>query len=274
MVGIYKITNQVNGKVYIGQSIDIEGRLYEHKYRAYYAKEGVYRSILSKAIYKYGVENFIFEVLEETTVDELDEREIYYIAFFNSIQPNGYNIEAGGRRHKLPSKSVIDKKTCNHCGGPCSYGSLHCKKCHVKYYSCIDKTKYLPKSQSQYTRKNLANKPTKEELYELLKIYSFNKVGEMFDVSGNAIKKWCKLYGIPHLRSEITPRAPKPKKEKVQSSKPVYKLDLKTEEVIEKYGSCIEAAHSIGVKKSSHICEACSGKLQQAYGFKWRYAED
>ena len=58
MVGIYKITNKLNGKFYIGQSNDIERRFDEHK------RQKNPKILVDKAISKYGKENFLFEVLE------------------------------------------------------------------------------------------------------------------------------------------------------------------------------------------------------------------
>lgn len=67
--GIYKFTNLVNGKIYIGQSVDIERRLNEHKRRN--------EQRIDKAIKKYGFENFNFEIIELCSPDKLDELENY-----------------------------------------------------------------------------------------------------------------------------------------------------------------------------------------------------
>ena len=88
MIGIYKITNKISGKTYIGQSHNIERRLKEHKYK---------KDIpIELAIQKYGVENFIFEVLEECSLEELDEKEKYYINLYNTYKGSGYNCNEGG----------------------------------------------------------------------------------------------------------------------------------------------------------------------------------
>jgi group I intron endonuclease len=94
MIGIYCWTNKINGKKYIGQSVDIYGRKKAHIYSA-----GKYGTLFSKALYKYGFNNFDFEVLENTTEDKLDEREIYYIKEKNSyyLDGHGYNMTRGGQ---------------------------------------------------------------------------------------------------------------------------------------------------------------------------------
>lgn len=96
MIGIYKITNQINGKCYIGQSIDIEKRWKQHISDAKNSnrKKCPY---FHKALIKYGIENFKFEILEECLIDKLNEREIYWIKFYNSYE-NGYNLTPGGNQ--------------------------------------------------------------------------------------------------------------------------------------------------------------------------------
>lgn len=90
MIGIYKITNKINGKFYIGQSVDIERRFMEHK-----TPHGTITSI-KLAMRKYGKENFLFEVIEECSDEDLNEREMYWIA---TLKPQ-YNRCSGGTGSK------------------------------------------------------------------------------------------------------------------------------------------------------------------------------
>ena len=89
MIGIYKITNKLNGKVYIGQSIDIDTRWRQH----INAKDNV---LIHKSIQKYGAENFSFELLLECPADMLDVWERDMIALYDCISPKGYNLTEGG----------------------------------------------------------------------------------------------------------------------------------------------------------------------------------
>lgn len=88
---IYKITNKINGKVYIGQTNNPTRRFQEHKAKGYGQEE---EKILYKAFDKYGIANFSFEIIEE--VENYNEREKYWIQFYNSMTPNGYNMSEGG----------------------------------------------------------------------------------------------------------------------------------------------------------------------------------
>ena len=92
MIGIYKITNKNNGKVYIGQSNNCERRILEHQQE---------RSIpIDIWINIIGKENFDYEILEECSLEELDEKEKYYIGFYDSIK-EGYNIQEGGFNNSI-----------------------------------------------------------------------------------------------------------------------------------------------------------------------------
>lgn len=76
MGSIYKITNTINNKVYIGQTIKpVEKRFQQHKNN--YTKPYFSQLVLYKAFNKYGIENFTFEEIEKVDNNMLDEREKY-----------------------------------------------------------------------------------------------------------------------------------------------------------------------------------------------------
>lgn len=89
---IYKITNTVNGKIYVGKAVDPVKRLKRH---IYLSKKGVKRCFYN-AIRQYGGENFIAEVLEECSKDVVNDRERFWISALNSCDKSvGYNRAAG-----------------------------------------------------------------------------------------------------------------------------------------------------------------------------------
>lgn len=96
-IGIYKIENLINHKKYIGQSIEIEKRWQKHLQ----AKDDF---AIHVALCKYGKDNFSFQIIEECSEDKLDERECYWIKYYNSLVPNGYNMAEGGSNHIGRSK--------------------------------------------------------------------------------------------------------------------------------------------------------------------------
>lgn len=105
MIGIYKITNLINGKSYIGQSINIKRRWQEHKNM--YGTNPIY-----KDMQKYGLENFFFETIEECSEKDLDKREIYWIKYYNTFN-NGYNRTLGGQTINIKNqfiREILDKE--------------------------------------------------------------------------------------------------------------------------------------------------------------------
>ena len=99
MIGIYKITNKTNGKSYIGQSNNIERRFQEHK-----TKGSTSRIPLDIAIQKYGADNFTYEIIEECSIKQLNDREEYWIQFYNTYN-NGYNCSLGGNQQSTGSNN-------------------------------------------------------------------------------------------------------------------------------------------------------------------------
>ena len=90
MIGIYKFENKKTHKVYIGQSVNIDKRKWEH------LKRPSNNSLIDKRLKEYGEEAFYFEVLELCKPEELDEKEKYWINYYDSYR-NGYNLTKGGQ---------------------------------------------------------------------------------------------------------------------------------------------------------------------------------
>ena len=89
---IYKITNLTNGKCYVGKTKHRSVIRWKDHVTGYHPS-----SLIHRAIVKYGVENFSFEVLErDINEDQLNGLEKYYISLLNSKTPNGYNLTDGG----------------------------------------------------------------------------------------------------------------------------------------------------------------------------------
>lgn len=91
---IYIITNDINSKVYIGQSNDPKYRFNQH------CRPNSDNSLIDLAIQKYGKEHFTMSILEGP-IKNYNEREKYYILKYNSLRPNGYNILEGGNEPPL-----------------------------------------------------------------------------------------------------------------------------------------------------------------------------
>lgn len=90
-VYIYLITNKINGHKYVGQTVNLHTRWNQHC--------GINnKSVLGKAINKYGKDNFKIEVIEETVASLSNDREVYWINYFNTYEnKNDYNCHVGGK---------------------------------------------------------------------------------------------------------------------------------------------------------------------------------
>ncbi len=104
-IGIYKITNIINNKIYIGSSISLNRRKYCHFYHLNNNKH--HSKYLQNAWNKYGKENFIFEIIKECTKEELILTEQYYIDLYKPVY-NMNKIAGGHDRPKHPIE-VIEK---------------------------------------------------------------------------------------------------------------------------------------------------------------------
>jgi len=112
----YRIVNTVNGKMYVGKTIQsLEKRWYHHKYDSYSPKR--IKSLINKEILVYSHNNFQLEVLSQCdSLEQLNDAEKYFIDHFQSTFPNGYNLTHGGNGGALlkgskRNQSVIDKFT-------------------------------------------------------------------------------------------------------------------------------------------------------------------
>ena len=185
---IYKITNKINGKVYIGQTIEkrgFKGR-YEYSgegiergfnyYKHFKAMNKHYNSHLYNAIKKYGFE--AFEVDEEFDIayskEELDKLEIKYIKEFNCLNPNGYNDQTGGNTHEV-SEITKQKMSKNNSGeGNPMYGRRHSNEAK-ELISKANKGKEISEETRQKLSKSLTGRHHSEETKQRIREKSKGK---------------------------------------------------------------------------------------------------
>lgn len=105
---IYKITNLINNKIYIGQTINFKIRMNQHKNAHKYKNCS---SPIDRAIGKYGHTNFSYEIIEYAkSLEDLNELEVKYIKIYNSLIGNdGYNLKSGGnggKHHEVTKRKI------------------------------------------------------------------------------------------------------------------------------------------------------------------------
>ena len=209
MVGIYKITNQCNGMIYIGQSNDIARRWAEHR-RKMNSKD----TQLYQAMREFGIENFSFEVVEECELTELNDKEKFYIEKYNAIA-DGYNMSTiENVQHKinwemakeimqelkdniLSAEEISKKYKISHCLVS-QINNGHMWRINTQEYP-IRKKKVKEEKVERMWRCPF----TREELKQQIRTTSFSEIGRNCGVSDNAVRKWCDKFNLPRRSREI-----------------------------------------------------------------------
>lgn len=227
--GIYKITNTINNKIYIGRSIDMRMRWFAHK-RNYLVRN----SILYQDMRKYGVENFHFEILEKCNIEKLDERERYWIKKLDT-HTKGYNMTTGTSERTsecilediktllIDNKEITLKKIAkcfdisiptilavnngNLCFDSNEEYPIRIFKAHNYKTQCycgkiIDINFDYCNNCYQKSNHN-KRRPNREIFKDLIRYKPFLEVGRIYGITDNAIRKWCVYYKLPRTKKDI-----------------------------------------------------------------------
>lgn len=290
MIGIYKIENLINGKIYIGQSTDIARRWYQHKKYAekqYTGDRKRYYQHLYNAMRKYGIDNFSFEVLEETSVAQLNEREQYWIEYYHSYE-DGYNNTRGGESRKQISQQEIDL-ICKLWREGCSTSTI----VEQVKYGASTVLKYLNECEPSYSpekgyergelyRTKLFFEQNKNLAVDMFNLYN-NYIGsfylirhasEQYLVEYNAILLCCqgKRYSTGGYRFSYHTQ-PLIFTAKRHSTTPLYKIDTNNENKITYYSSIKEAVIDNNCCEETIKHRLKDGKKTRT-GLFWKWIEE
>lgn len=274
MIGIYKLENQVTHEIYIGQSIHIESRFQQHKRTALNNERKGNK--LYDALRK-DLDNFTFEIIEECCPEKLNEREIYWVAYYDSFH-NGLNSNQGGLG-KIYNNDIIfilwdEGKSVGEIVKilKCSPTTVNNYLQGYSNYSCKESNRrggiqaFLTASASENER----------IIYQfslngdLLKSYPSIKAAEReTNIDENSIRKV-----IQKERNSaggfLWSTEPKIEIKKIgqgiATSIKQYSLDGK---FIAEYPSANAAARAMGRKDGALIRRVCNDSTKTAYGFRW-----
>jgi group I intron endonuclease len=253
---IYMIKNKLDNKCYIGQTIekDVNTRWRAHKRNM--NSDGC--RVLYNAFRKYGLDNFDFKIICISFDEFLDALEIDYISKFNSIAPNGYNLESGGNKNK-----VFHPETCKKISLALT-GKKHTEE------------RKLNNSNSQKGKK--VSEESKKKMSESRKGKKLNLTDEQRQNRSNRLKG--------HPTSEKTKqRVAEANKNRVWTEEMKQKISEKSKNnsckkvgkysldgvLLESYNSIKEATEKTNAKSPWYISKCCNNKIKTVKEYIWKF---
>lgn len=259
MIGyIYKTTNTINGKIYIGQHV---APVFEPNKYIGSGKR------FKKAVEKYGIENFVCELLAECfTTAELHEKEAYYIALYNAQDNNiGYNILGGGfdvwNRGKQMSEAYCAKAS-------------KAQRDRAQNVSCYDLTtgKLIQVFNSAYDAAEFLDLDTPvKTVASRINVVCRTDAGHAYNYIWRLENKRPNVMQLSQeelLTEHTNPRA----RRVVQFDKNLNKIAV--HESAAAYSKTITEIYKQQRVIAKGITDCCNGKQYSAYGFIWKYESD
>lgn len=250
---VYKTTNTINGKVYIGQDKNNSPN---------YLGSG---NLIKRAIKKYGKENFLKEILCTcNTIDELNEKERFYINEYSSTNKKiGYNIAVGGtngvmlnRNHSEKTKmkmrqSALGKKK----------SEIHCKNISLSKKGKLMSNEERKRRSKFSPLKGIKREPLSDEVKQKISksktgVFPSKETKEKMSKSHMGIKN--SFYGKNHSEEYL-----------LTKRKPIIQLD-KDDNFINEWSSITEASKQLNIKCSGISC-VLNGKYKTSGEFKFKF---
>ena len=263
---IYKITNEQNGKVYIGGSGNIRDRRQHHEWDL---EHGCHGSKLLQEDYNNYPESFRFDVIEYCDAKDLVELERKYIAEYDAMNPiRGYNRESGGNKDKTISdetKKIWSDQRSN--GGAGMFGKHHTEEAKRKIAE-KQRGRIMPEERKRKISE--AKKGVKMSLEYRKKLSELRKGRKATPRQIAALEKAraCRVFGEDFRRKVSAAKIGKYRGEENK-----YHMDVICIETGELFHGVNEAGRKKGVS-ATHISAACKGKRNVAGGLHWRYADE
>jgi len=269
MIGIYKIENKITHQVYIGQSLDINRRIKQHLH----SKD----TPIDFLIQKYGANNFAFEIVEECAQNELNEKEKYWIDYYNSYE-DGYNKTRGGKgktdaffklnigdikeiynlllNSQLPQYKIANLFNV----GEDTISEINQGKSRIQsgYTFPLRNNK---KEKVEKKPKPVFNLSKEQLIIDFVNLKSFASIGRKYGVSPHPVRDVANKYGFTAkaLKNMLFKQEIKPKI--------VIQMDM-FGNIIKEFSSTKKASREM---YDGHIKQVCDGKRKSSLGYKYKY---
>lgn len=308
---VYKIVNKINSKIYVGQTrLGVKARFRMHINEA---RRGS-NTLIHRAIAKYGADNFDVSVICECTdYQDLCDKEIYYIQFYNSFKPYGYNLTLGGDgvsgsdrgnkpviQYDLSGRFIKEWYSIKNAAETLSLDRASISNCcNKKRFKQVGgfiwrfKTPNFSKYISPIKKHRVKYSATPVLKYSLegtlLKEYvSISAAASDNNISMAIISNNCKgitevpdkfiwRYSTDPLQSvpiRAKRRISDVNMEKLRSAVSKKTLQMDVlENVVKEHASAKAAAEYVGLHYDT-IYKACRGQLKTAAGFYWKYKQE
>lgn len=281
---IYKYTSP-SGKSYIGQTVQKLSDRAGHNGKNY-----IGCTYFWKAIQKYGWNSFFVEILGEFLIEELNYQERRFIEIFNTLAPNGYNIQIGGDRQYHNGRKRIyqydeegylirgwDNQTeVSNVLGINKTSISQCCRGEAKtaggfYWSFLLLEQYPVKEKIDNAMKKISMIDLNGNVEKVFD--SIGAAAEYVNGERNAIKRCCRgelktAYGHKWSCKEIS-------KKKNYNNKPVeiLQLDKETKQLVQTFPSITRAAKELGLSGTSGIRRVLDSSDRTAYGYYWKRSQ-
>lgn len=256
--GIYIIKNKINEKYYIGESLNVKKRIYQHCYGG--------DQVLHKAIEKYGIDNFeiyveYFDGISKSALIELEES---LIVKYNSLSPNGYNICSKGNDFS---------------------GCVHSDETRSKISLALKGIKRSPEEIKKSSVNRTGLKRTKEQIQNISNSHKGLIYGPCSEEKKQKIRNSLKQRYELHIHPAKGRKHTQEAKDKmalskkgisnISAKKPILQIDPITDVVIREWESTHDAVIQLfnDKKKASAISAALAGRYKTAGGFKWKFKD-